>query len=88
MLEELPTVNDESRVFESKMDTFENTFRTLAETRRFNLSGLGVGLDGITPLPPRYVKPERPDLDPLSIPGASRIVPVKGHTRKVGGKNG
>ena len=96
MLEELPTVNDESAVFESKLDSFENTFRTLAETRRFNLSGLGVGLDGITPLPERYVKPDRPDpaavpgsdFDPLSIPGARRIVPVKGHTRKVGGKNG
>jgi hypothetical protein len=26
------------------------------------------------------------DFDPLTIPGARRVVPVKGHTRKVGGK--
>lgn len=94
LLEELPTVNDAPSTFASKMDSFEQTFRTLAENRRYVLSGLGIGLDGIPSLPAPYVAPERPnpgavpgsDFDPLTIPGARRVVPVKGHTRKVGGK--
>lgn len=94
LLEELPTVNDTPNVFDSKMDSFEQTFRTLAETRRETMSGLGIDLENIPELPARYVAPERPspdkppgsDFDPLSIPGARRVVPVKAHTRKTGGK--
>lgn len=51
LLEELPTANDPSDTFKDKMDQFERTFRTIAETRRETLAELGIDVSQLTPLP-------------------------------------
>lgn len=66
LLEELPVVNDPPSTFRAKLDEFENTFRTLAVTRREIFTGTGVDVSKITALPSS--KRARPSLDSLVRP--------------------
>ena len=51
LLEELPTAENTPADFEAKINEFERTYRTIATARRENMSGTGLDLSRIPPLP-------------------------------------